>query len=200
MPVAPWTETSSSSGELIALGDTGTHEGTPVARHDGLYVGEVDVDHSRIDDEVADALHGLQQDVVGPCKRVEHRDVIVAECHQALVRNGDDAVDAIDELLHTTFRVLRTLAALEEEGLGDHTHRERALILRDLRDDRSRTCASAAAHARGDEDHIGTFERFAQTLHVLERRLATDLGVSASPQPTRQLRSQLDLHRREAAV
>ena len=67
----------------VALGDAGAHQRATVARHDGLHVGEIDVDHAGVDDQVADALNGLQQHVVGARERVEHRDVVIAQRHAA---------------------------------------------------------------------------------------------------------------------
>jgi hypothetical protein len=51
--------------------------------------------------------------------------------------------------------------ALEGEGLGHHADRERPQVARDLRDDRGRAGARAAAHAGGHEDHVGAAERSA---------------------------------------
>ena len=47
------------------------------------------------------------------------------------------------------------LLALEAERLGDDADGERAAVARDLRDDRRRAGAGAAAHAGGDEHHVG---------------------------------------------
>ena len=53
-------------------------------------------------------------------------------------------------------------------------------ILGDLRHHRCRAGAGAAAHAGGDEHHVGAGEHFGDTLAVVERRLAPDLGVGAA--------------------
>ena len=50
---------------------------------------------------------------------------------------------------------LRALPAFEAERLGDDADGERAAVARDLRDDRRRAGAGAAAHAGGDEHHVG---------------------------------------------
>ena len=52
----------------------------------------------------------------------------------------------------------RALLALEDEGLGHDADRERAVFARELRDDRRRAGAGAAAHAGGDEHHVGALD------------------------------------------
>ena len=44
--------------------------------HDGLHVGEVAVDDAGNGDDVADALHGLAQDVVGDAEGFEEAGVL----------------------------------------------------------------------------------------------------------------------------
>ena len=63
----------------------------------------------------------------------------------------------------------------------------------DLRDDGRRARARAAAHAGGDEDHVGAGERLGDPLGVLQGGLAADLGVRARPHPLARSRAELDL-------
>ena len=166
MPVAPSIETSSSSGELIAfsaasiarrlpVADAGAHERAAHVRHDRAHVGEVDVDEAGDGDQVADALHGVEQDLVGLAERVDHRRLLPDEREQPLVRDGDQRVDRGGEALDALDRLARALLAFEAERLGDDADGERAAVARDLRDDRRRAGAGAAAHAGGDEHHVG---------------------------------------------
>ena len=61
---------------LFTVGDAGAHHGEPHPVHDGLHVGEVEVDEARHHDQIRDALNRLPQDVVG---RGDIRRVLVAE-------------------------------------------------------------------------------------------------------------------------
>ena len=63
----------------------------------------------------------------------------------------------------------------------------------DLRDDRRRAGAGAAAHAAGDEDQVGALDRGRDLVAVLLDRLAADLGPRARAQPRVSLRADLDL-------
>ena len=82
----------------------------------------------------------------------------------------------------------RALAALEEERLGHDADGERAFFAGELRDDGRRAGAGAAAHAGGDEDHVGAGDELLDALHVLERRLAALLGVGAGAEAARDVR------------
>ena len=69
-------------------------------------------------------------------------------------------------------------------------------LLRNLRNDRSRTGTGAAAHTCGNEDHIGTLECIADLVTVLLRRLSADLRSVSGAASLRQLCADLDLRNR----
>jgi hypothetical protein len=68
-------------------------------------------------------------------------------------------------------------------GLGDHGHGQDAHLLGHFRHDRGRAGAGAAAHAGGDEHHVGAFQHFGDALAILQRGLATDSGFAPAPRP-----------------
>ena len=88
-----------------------------------------------------------------------------------------------DELLDALQRDLHAPAALERERLGHDRDREDAHLLRELRDDRRGARAGAAAHAGGDEHHVGAVQHLADALAVLERGLAPDFRIRARAEP-----------------
>ena len=109
-PRAPSIDASSRSGleiaflaastaRVVAVADAGAHHGDAHAGHDRLHVGEIEVDQAGQQDEVRDALDGLAQHVVDGGERVEQRRLAVDRAQQALVRDRDDAVDAVAQLL-----------------------------------------------------------------------------------------------------
>ena len=85
------------------------------------------------------------------------------------------------------------LTTLESEGLGHDADGQGASLTRELRDHGSRAGAGAAAHAGGDEDHVGALDDLLQPVHVLQRRLATFLGVGAGAQAARHAGADRDL-------
>jgi hypothetical protein len=92
------------------------------------------------------------------------------------------------------FGLLHPLASLEEERLGDDADGERAQVFRDLRDNRGRAGAGAAAHAAGDEHQVGALERVEDFVAVLVDGLAADLRPRAGAQSTGELLADLHLH------
>ena len=106
MPRAPSIELSSSSGlrdralrrlhrAVLALADAGAHHGLAHALHDRAHVGEVEVDLAGHGDDVADALHGLAQHVVGHAEGLGDRRVAGHGLQQAVVGDRDHGVDAL---------------------------------------------------------------------------------------------------------
>ncbi len=73
----------------------------------------------------------------------------------------------------------RALVAFHLERLGHHRHGENAQLLRDLCHNRCRTGAGAAAHTRGDEEHVATFDELHDTVAIFHRGLTTDFRVGA---------------------
>ena len=53
--------------------------------------------------------------------------------------------------------------------------------------------AGAAAHARGDEQHVGAVDQLGDAVAVLVRRVAADLGPRACAEPARQAAAELQL-------
>src|SRR5207249_11371902 len=71
------------------------------------------------------------------------------------------------------------------ERPGDAGHGERAYVLRDACDEWRPACPGAAAHACGDEHHVGALERVLQFLAGLLGRGASAVGISADAEAAR---------------
>src|SRR5205814_4054193 len=101
-----------------------------------------------------------------------------------------DLAQALDAL----FGLARALGALEIERPRDHADGQRAdLVLGDLRHDRGRSGAGAAALARRDEDHVGALERLLDVVARLSRRAEPDLRVGAGPEALGELMADVQL-------
>ena len=98
-------------------------------------------------------------------------------------------VDAMAGMLHAN-------PALEGEGFRHDADCECADFACDLSHDGCRAGTRSAAHAGGDEDHVGTLEEFAKSISRFERRGPTPIGIRAAAEATRDLRSELDFDRR----
>ena len=180
---------------MLAAPDPTSHEREPHPRHDRPHVGEVEVDHSRHEDQVGDSLYRLLQDGVRHPEGVLERCALLDDGEKPLVGNRQEGVHDPPQLLDPGFRLAGPAVTLEGKRLRDHRHGQRAEFLRHRGDDRGRSCARAAAHAGGDEHHVGPDERLLQDLAILGRRATTDIGVGASAETARELRPELELDR-----
>ena len=192
-PLAPFIEWSSSSGLEIAdlggdaaavrtLGLAGAHHRLAHLAHHRADVGEVEVDQAGHDHEIGDAAHAHVQHVVGHLEGVGEGRLLVGDLEQVLVGNDDQRVDHLLQLGDALLGRLHAAAALEVERLGDDADGEDALLARRRGDHGRRTGAGAAAHAGGDEHHVGAVEQLQDLGQRFLGGLAADLGPRARAQ------------------
>ena len=104
MPREPEMRESSSSGRadglarrfhrrLLAAADRRAHHGVAHADHGGLDIREVAIDQARRDDDVADALHRLPQQIVGHLEGFEEAGAARHQRQQPVVGNRDHGID-----------------------------------------------------------------------------------------------------------
>jgi hypothetical protein len=117
---------------------------------------------------------------------------LAAICSRRVVGDGDDGVHHLPQLGDALVGLLHTAAALEVEGLGDHGHGEGPGLLGGLGDDRRRAGAGAAAHARGDEHHVGVLHQLAHLVDAFKGGVAADLGIRPGAKALGELAAQLD--------
>ena len=83
------------------------------------------------------------------------------------------------------------LAAFHIKRLGHHCNRQNAELLGNLRHDGRRTGAGTTPHAGGDEQHIGTFDDFEDTIPIFHRGLPPDIRICAGTQAFRDIAANL---------
>ena len=159
----------------------GAHHGVTHAGHGGLHVGEVAVDDAGNGDDVRDALHTLAQHVVGDAEALEEARVL-GDREQLLVRDDDQRVDGLEQLLHAALGLHHAALALERERPRHDGDRQRAHLAGERCDDRRRAGAGPAAQPGGDEDHVRAFERLDNLVGVLERCAPAHIRVRARAQ------------------
>jgi hypothetical protein len=99
------------------------------------------------------------------------------------------------EFVDSMSGVLHPDTTLEGEGLGYDGNRQRSDFASDFGNDWSRTGSRSAAHACGDEDHVGTLEEFAKSVACFERSGSTTVGIRATSQAASDLGAELDFRR-----
>ncbi len=98
------------------------------------------------------------QHLVGHAEGLGEGGLLVGDAEQVLVGDDDQGVDVALQLADAGVGQAHAVAALEHEGLGDHADGQDAALARRLGDDRRAAGAGAAAHAGGDEHHVGAVE------------------------------------------
>ena len=161
--------------------------------HDGGDVCEVEVDEAGVLDQVGDGLHRLAQHVVSDLKGVGQGDLLLGGELQPVVGDDDQGVDLGAQVLDAGLGQLHPAAALKGEGLGHDADGQDVHFLGQVRQDGRSARAGAAAHAGGDEDHVGALQGLGNLGAALLRGLAAHFGVGACALTLGQLLADLDL-------
>ena len=111
-------------------------------------------------DDLGDTADGIFQYVVGVRKGLVLRHIITQHIQQFFVQDNDQRVHIGFELGQTVVGVGHAASALPVKGLGHHADCQDAHLLGHTRDDRRCASAGAAAHTRGDEQHVRAGNRF----------------------------------------
>ena len=130
-PLAPFIETSSSSGLAIAAsaarmravlagGLAGAHHRLAHLAHHRADVGEVEVDQAGHDHQVGDAGDARVEHLVGHREGFGEGGLLVGDPEQVLVRDDDQRVDVLLQLVDAGFGDAHAALALELERLGHH--------------------------------------------------------------------------------
>ena len=134
--------------------------------------------------QIGDALHAGEQRGICGSERVDNADGLVGQLEQAVVRNDDDRVDFLAQVLDAQFGRGFTTRPFEAERLGDHGDGQCALLLCGARDNRAGAGTGAAALATGHEDHIRAFQGLFDIRLMVLCGLRTLLRVRTSAKPT----------------
>ena len=131
-----------------------THQGHAAVPHHLADIVEVDIDVTRFVDDLDDAPHGRRQHLIR--FREGFLDEGVAkELIEFFVVDNQQAVHAFFQFVDSVDRLGLGLIAFVLEGNGHHGDGQDAAVLCHLGNDRRGARPGAAAHAGGDEQHLG---------------------------------------------
>ena len=169
-------------GTILARGVPNTHEGRTGIRHDGLDVGEVEVDLARRRDEVGDARDALHEHLVGDPEGVGDGDLLIGHRQQTVIGDDDEGVDLLRQTVDALVGLGRTSMTLEAERAGDHTDGESSQRTGDLGDDRGSSSTRATAFTCRHEDHVGALETLLDLLGVVLGCLSALVRIGSGTQ------------------
>ena len=134
--------------------------------------------------------------IVGHLERIGQGRALVCDAEQVLVRDDDQRIDIFLQFLDPGVGDAHPLHALEMKRLGHHANRQDPRFARDAGDDRRRAGAGAAAHAGGQEHHVGALHRFENVVDRLLGGGPADIRPGAGAEPAGDADTELDLARR----
>ena len=153
--------------------------------HDGADVGEVEVDQTRNGNEIGNSLNTLTQRIVGDAECIEHAGLLFHNLEQTIVRDNDEGVYLLREIVDTLLCLIAAKTTLKAEGLGDDANGKGTdFLASDFCNYRSCTGTSAAAFTCGNENHVGIGKSFANLGTGFLCCLTANLGVGTCTQTT----------------
>ena len=190
----------SGNARAIQAGSHGrAHHRHAHLAHHVLDVGKVDVDEARAGNHFSDAGHGAAQHIVSGAESLAHGHIRAQHLQQLLVGDDDQRIDVFFQFFDARAGHL-VATAFVRERTGDHTDGQNAHFLGDFGNHRCGAGTGAAAHAGGDEHHIGAAQHFSDAVAVFDGGAAADIRVGACAQALGQGLADLNLHRRTVAA
>ena len=132
------------------------------------------------------------QDIICNFKCVLEADLLIRYILQALVRNNDQGVNIFLELINACVCLFHALLAFKTKRSGNNADSQNAHFPCDLCDNRCTAGTRAAAHACGNEHHIGTTQCLRDIILCFIHGALTDFRVAACAQTLCQLFANLD--------
>src|SRR5699024_2075416 len=102
----------------------------------------------------ANTLYTIVQHLIGCTEGFHHRQVFNTKLQQAIIRNNNEGVTYLTQSLDALECLAGTAVTFKAERLGNNTDGQRALLLSNRCNYRSRTSTGAAALPRGNEDKV----------------------------------------------
>ena len=135
----------------------------------------------------------LLQHIVGNAESVGEGNLLVGDVLQTVVGNDNQGVYLAGQLLDTSLSLTHTVGTLELEGLGHHAYRQDAGLVSQVSHDGCCAGAGAAAHAGGDEHHVGAFQNLGNLAPALLSGLLADFRLGACAHTAGELLTDLHL-------
>ena len=104
---------------LLAGGFAGAHHRLAHLAHHRAHVGEVEIDQAFLDHQVGDAGDARIEHLVGHREGVGEGGLLVGDPEQVLVRDDDQRIDDLLQLVDAGFGDAHAALAFEVERLGD---------------------------------------------------------------------------------
>ena len=135
------------------------HHGFTHFRHHRADIGEIKVDVTWLDHQISDPANTFVQDFISHCKGIGKCCPLIGKTEQVLVWNNNQCINISLQLFNTGIGLTHPDLTFKIKRLGHNTHGQDTTFTGRFGNDRGCPRACAAAHTRGDKDHmaIGQF-------------------------------------------
>ena len=139
----------------VAFGFARSHHRGAHALQHRPDVGKIEIDQPFLDDQIDDARDPRIENLVGKHERLGKRRLLVGDTKQVLIGDDNQRIDVFLQFDDAGFGDTHPAGAFKQKRFGDDGDGEDAEFARDARDNRCGSSARAAAHASGNEEHMG---------------------------------------------
>ncbi len=177
---------------VFAFGFAHAHHGCAHAAHDRADVGEIEIDQAGHDHQIGNASDTGIQHIICHAEGFGEGRTVIRDAEKVLVRHDDHRVDVFLDASEAFFRKGHAARAFKTERLGDHGDGQNVHFLRGPRNHRGCAGSGSAAHASGDEDHVGAFEALADLIHGFFGGFRANVRAGACAKARGRFRAELD--------
>ena len=110
-------------GTFFAFRFTRTHHCLAHLVHHRAHIGKVEIDQPRLDHQVGNTGHTGMQHFIGHGERLGKSGLCISNAEQVLVRNDNQRIDFLRQLLDAFLRGTHATRPLKIKRLGHHTYR-----------------------------------------------------------------------------
>ena len=142
--------------------------------HNRCNISKVKINDARKKNKVRNTLNTLTENIVSSSKSILKSYSFFANILKSFIRNNNKRINLLSKSCNTLFSLSHSTLAFKLERLCDNTDCEDTHFSCNLSNDRSRTCASATAHACGNEYHISILECISDFISALVSSLLSD--------------------------
>jgi hypothetical protein len=166
----------SNFGAVGTAGRCRSHNGGASVYHRGSHIGKVEVDKARHQDQVRNAAGCIVENLVGLFKSFHQRGGLIGNIEQPLVGDHNYRVTVLFQLGNSVQGVFHPHLSFYQERGGYNTNGQNSFSLGNSGHYRGSPGAGAAAHSRGDKNHICRVDHLIQFVAVLLNGFAAYLG------------------------
>ena len=182
----------SQASTVDTLCETRTHHGDTAIAHHSFHVGEVQVDHvARTSHHFGNTGNRITQYIVGRTESFTHGHVFAQSSHQFVVRDNNQGINALFELIQTCLSDVYAFAFVSKRT-GYNRNGQDTHFFSDFSHNRSGAGTCTTTHTGSDEQHVCTADGIFDGFAIFLSSGAADFRICTGTQTSSQVCTQLN--------